>query len=128
MCVPLLNPRNVQKAVKNNIIGDSYYSEEDISVSSFDDDSSRSADEDADRSEDRSKHSSKEKKQPVPSRIVKRMREKRRAARNDNSRKNLFNSNDEQGPLRIYGMEPRKTDPIENYDETGEATAMENKI
>jgi len=59
VCVPLLNPRNVQKAVKNNIIGDSYYSEEDNSegMSSFEE-SSRSGDEDIDRSEDRSNHSS----------------------------------------------------------------------
>ena len=55
------------------------------------------------------------------------MREKRRV-KNDSQRKNLFDSSHDQGPLRVYGMEPRKTEPIESYDETAEATALENKI
>ena len=79
VCVPLPNPRNVQKAVKNNIIGDSYYSEEDDSdaMSSFAD-SSDSDDQEIDRSEDQSRHSSKERVKPAPSRMVRKMREKRR--------------------------------------------------
>ena len=46
----------------------------------------------------------------------------------NDSKRNLFDSTDEQGPLRLYGMDRRKTEPIEDYDESAEASAQLNKI